>query len=412
MPSPLISTPYDDAFYQDPHPSYARLRHDAPVYAIPEEPGLFFVTTWALVREVLRDPETFSNVMPAARRAVPPPEVADELALLRGKGMPYTSTLNGSDPPRHARYRRLVNRSFTPRALASMEPVVDEVANSLVQALPDGECVDIMDALTIPLPVWAIMRILGLADAHKVAMRRWSDSATASLGSLPTPERWLQVEHDMLEFQQVMTTELTSRRADPRDDLLTVLATAEDASEPLTDAELVWLVRELMVAGNETTTRALADTILLLDGVPEAWDRIRGEPQYRAGVVEEGIRLASPAMGLWRKVTCDTELGGVRLSAGNSLFIAFGSANRDAGVFEEPDAFDPLRENVREHLAFGHGIHVCVGAGLARLELTSALRALAERVTDVSPVDRAALRYGPSYALRGLTTLPVLVSCR
>jgi len=146
--------------------------------------------------------------------------------------------------------------------------------------------------------------------------------------------------------------------------------------------------------------------------VPDIWDRLRDDEAFRRGVVEEGIRLASPVMGLWRVTTCDAELGGVIVPKGSTLFLAYSSANRDSSVFSEPDAFDPVRENVKEHLAFGHGIHVCVGAPLARLEASSALRALGENVTAIEVVDKDALRYGPSYGLRGLTGLPVRVRRR
>jgi cytochrome P450 len=146
--------------------------------------------------------------------------------------------------------------------------------------------------------------------------------------------------------------------------------------------------------------------------IPDVWDRLRDDVAFRRGVVEEGIRLASPVMGLWRVTTCDTELGGVAIPQGCTLFLAYSSANRDDTIFEAPDEFDPMRENVKEHLAFGHGIHVCLGAGLARIEASSALRALGENVTALEIVDRDALRYGPSYGLRGLTGLPVRVHRR
>ena len=186
----------------------------------------------------------------------------------------------------------------------------------------------------------------------------------------------------------------------------------------LTNGELIWLVRELVVAGNETTIRALADIILDLDEAKvdengtSVWDRLRDDPKYRAQVAEEGIRLASPVMGLWRRVTRDTEFAGVHLPAESTVFLAYSSANRDETVFPHPDEFDPLRENVREHLAFGHGIHVCVGAGLARIEIASALRAMGEQIASLEVVDRDALRYGASYGLRGLTGLPVRVQRR
>ena len=414
MSAPTLPSvnPHDDAFYQDPFPTYALLRSEAPVYEIPDTPGLFFVTTWSLVREALMDPARFSNVMPHARRTSPPAEVAADVEALRAQGYPYTPALGTNDPPQHTRYRKMVNRAFTVRSLTWMEPLVDEVADTLAAALPNDEVVDIMEAVTIPLPVWAIMRILGLDDKYRDDLRRWSDSSNASLGGKLTADRWIETERDVLEYQQVICRELDDRRENPRDDLLSTLVQAEPGETPLTNAELVWLVRELIVAGNETTIRALADIILNLDTMPGVWDRLRDDEQFRRGVVEEGIRLAAPVMGLWRKATCDTEIGGVMIPADSTLFLAFSSANRDDSVFEEPDAFDPLRQNVREHLAFGHGIHVCVGAGLARIEAMSALRALADNVSGLEVVDRDALRYGPSYGLRGLMGLPVRVRRR
>ena len=414
MSAPTLPSvnPHDDAFYQDPFPTYALLRSEAPVYEIPDTPGLFFVTTWSLVREALMDPATFSNVMPHARRTSPPAEVAADVEALRAQGYPYTPALGTNDPPQHTRYRKMVNRAFTVRSLTWMEPLVDEVADTLAAALPNDEVVDIMEAVTIPLPVWAIMRILGLDDKYRDDLRRWSDSSNASLGGKLTADRWIETERDVLEYQQVICRELDDRRENPRDDLLSTLVQAEPGETPLTNAELVWLVRELIVAGNETTIRALADIILNLDTMPGVWDRLRDDEQFRRGVVEEGIRLAAPVMGLWRKATCDTEIGGVMIPADSTLFLAFSSANRDDSVFEDPDAFDPLRQNVREHLAFGHGIHVCVGAGLARIEAMSALRALADNVSALEVVDRDALRYGPSYGLRGLMGLPVRVRRR
>lgn len=408
--------PHTDAFHQNPYPTYAMLREEAPVYEIPGQPGLYFVTTWGLVREALMDPATYSNVLPPARRTEPPEEVREELEAIRAQGFPYTPALGTNDPPQHTRYRKMINRAFTARAIGWMDPLVNEVADQLATALPDGEVVDAMENITIPLPVWAIMRILGIEDRYRDDLRRWSDSSNASLGGVLSAERWLEVERDMIEFQTVICGILDDRRANPRDDLLSTIVQAEEGEVPLTNQELVWLVRELIVAGNETTIRALADILVNIDDMraedPAIWDRLRDDEAFRRGVVEEGIRLASPVMGLWRVTTRDAELGGVTIPKGCTLFLAYSSANRDESVFEDPDAFDPLRANVKEHLAFGHGIHVCVGAPLARLEAASALRALGDNVTALEVVDRDALRYGPSYGLRGLTGLPVRVHRR
>ena len=198
---PVID-PHADSFYQDPYPAYAMLRDQAPVYEIPDTPGLFFITTWPLVKAALLDPKTFSSVMPPARRSDPPAEVADQIAALRAQGFPYAAALGTNDPPSHTRYRKMVNRSFTVRSLTWMEPLVDDVADQIAASLVDGSIIDAKAEITIPLPVWAIMRILGLPDSRKDDLRRWSDSATATLGGKLTAEEWLAAEADMLEFQQ------------------------------------------------------------------------------------------------------------------------------------------------------------------------------------------------------------------
>ncbi len=417
MTTTFAFDPHAPAFYQDPYPTYAQLRSQAPVARVPGDSELWFVTTWELVREALMDPRRFSNVFPPARRDTPPPEIAAEVEALRAQGLPYASALGTSDPPLHTRYRRMVNRAFTPRALAAMEAPVQDVVRDLVAALPDGEVIDIMERLTIPLPVWAIMRILGVDDAYRGELRQWSAAATAAMGSKLTPEQWLQTERDTLRFQQVMRELLAEHRANPREgDLLSALVAPDEDGNALSDLELVWFVRELVVAGNETTVRSLAAMVLDIDALhakdPLVWDRLRDDEAYRRGVVEESIRMAAPVMGLWRVTTEDVELGGVRIPAGASVFLAYGSANRDDTVFEDPDTYDPERANVREHLAFGHGIHVCIGAGLARMESSAALLALGRAVTSLEVIDRDSLRYEPSYGLRGLYDLPVRVHRR
>ncbi|WP_409329665.1 cytochrome P450 [Trujillonella humicola] len=403
--------PYDPDFQQSPFPTYARLRREAPVFPVPGH-GWYAVTRMDLVRAALRDPVTYANSGVAGRRSEPPPEVADEVAALRARGHPYRPALGLSDPPAHTRYRRLVNRAFTPRALAWMEPLVESAARELAAGLPDGQVVDVVAAVTRPLPVWAILRILGLSDDRRADVARWSDAATASLGARLDAQRWLEVERDVLDFQLAMAAELDQRRARPREDLLSTLVAPVEDGEPLGNGELVWLVRELLVAGNETTARTLAEILLRLGGDPGTWQRIRRDPAWVARVVEEGLRLSSPAMGMFRRVTRDTELGGVRLPEGATVFLVYGSANRDESVFPDADSFDADRANAREHVAFGHGLHVCVGAGLARLEAAAALRALADHVDELSVVDPAALAYLPSFFLRGLTSLPVTVRRR
>jgi cytochrome P450 len=402
--------PYDEEFQQRPFPFYERLRSEAPVYRIPGQ-DWYMVTRMDLIREALRDPATFANGVTRARRSLPPPEVMAEVEAIRAQGYRYQPALGLSDPPVHTRYRRLINRAFTPRALTWMEPLVADVARELADALVDGATVDIIDAITRPLPIYAILRILGLGDERRVDVARWSDAATASLGAKLTPQRWIETEWDILDFQQVISAELDERRRNPRQDLLSTVV-SDASGEPFGNGELVWLIRELLVAGNETTTRAMAEIILQLDKRPGAWRQIRDDPTMIPGIVEEGIRIAAPAIGMFREVRSNTTLGGVDLPAGTTIYLVYGSGNRDEDVFPEPDQFDPTRKNLRDHLSFGHGIHVCVGAGLARMESAATLRALADTVDYLHVDPDVSLKYIPSFFIRGLLELPVTVQKR
>jgi cytochrome P450 len=191
-----------------------------------------------------------------------------------------------------------------------------------------------------------------------------------------------------------------------------VLVQPDPDEGALTNAELVWFVRELMVAGNETTTKLITDMVLRLSDRPGPWRRLQEDPARAAVMVEEGLRLASPAQGMFRRVTRPVTLGGVPLPEGAVVFLSFISANRDETVFSSPDEFNPDRRHVRHHLSFGQGIHACLGNVLARMEAMAVLRELAQRVDRLEVVDPAAVRYLPSFFLRGIPELPVRVHPR
>jgi cytochrome P450 len=411
MSQPAGASPLDE-FQQNPFPAYAALRATAPVYRVPDH-GFYLITTHALVREVLHDPVTYANSVTSARRTEPPPEIAAEIEKIRAQGFGYQSALGLSDPPRHTRYRKLVQRAFIPRALAWMDPIIADASRELVTALPAPGTADIVKALAWPVPVYAISRILGLPDSWHEDIGRWSDAATASLGAQPlAPERWLQTERDMIEYQRRISAELDQRRAAPRDDILSVLVQPDPEEGALTNAELVWFVRELMVAGNETTTKLITDMVLRLSSRRDQWQRLHADPDRATVMVEEGLRLASPAQGMFRRVTRPVTLGGVPLPEGAVVFLSFISANRDESVFSSPDEFDPDRRNVRHHLSFGQGIHACLGNVLARMEAAAVLRELAGHVDRLEVIDPGAVRYLPSFFLRGIASLPVRVHPR
>ena len=277
--------PFTDEFQQCPYPALAALRRTSPVQAL-VEPGWYVVTTMDLVREVLTDPGRFSNQV--SRRTPPPPEVAEAVAEIRAHGFPYVPTLLLNDPPLHTQYRRLVQRAFTPRALAWMEPLVADVAEELAASLPEGGPMDLIEVFTRPLPVWAISRVLGLPDDRRDDVRRWTDAATATIGAQLPADRWPQVEQDLLDFQRTIAAELERRRDHPTADLLDALVQATAAElgpdeEAIGVGELVSLTRELMVAGNESSLRLLADIVWQLDARPEEWERVQADPQQQIG---------------------------------------------------------------------------------------------------------------------------------
>lgn len=401
--------PFDPQFQRDPFPMFAELRESDPVHYIAEH-DWYMVTSMDLIREALRQPKLFSNTETTrARRTEPPAEIAEQVAAIRAEAFSYVPAMNLNDPPVHTRYRKLINKAFTPRAVAHMESIVASVARELVAELRDGEQIDMVDALARPLPVWAIVRILGLDDERRNDIARWSDAATASLGRRLTNDEWLATEQDNVDFQKAMAAELDERRGNPGDDLLSVLVTPDERGEVMSNQELVWLIREILVAGNETTTRSIAEAIYQLDRHPDYWPRLRDDDSFAEQVAEEAIRLSSPALGMFRRVTEDTVLGDTPLPKDALVYLGYGAANRDPDLFPEPDDLVPGRDHARDHVAFGHGIHVCAGAGLARMETQVAVQALAEVVDSLEISDPSGLTYVPSFFLHGLLTVPVVV---
>ncbi|GAA2778300.1 cytochrome P450 [Crossiella cryophila] len=392
-----------EAFQHNPYPWYALMRRQAPVFPVPGRDWTF-VTTMPLVREVLADPATYSSR--TNRQTDPPPEVRAEVDALRRGRPPSISVLVGNDPPAHGRYRRMANRAFTPRAVARLEPVVLGVVRELVRELPaEG---DFVAHFAAPLPVWTICEVLGLGAGYRESMARWLTALTATTGHRPTGEQWLRIERERAGFDHAMVAELTARVRRPGSDLLGEIVGSAALVAPPDEvlAVALGLVRQLVVAGAETTTRVLAEAVALLAAEPAEWEWV-GRERGRAGLVfEEAVRLASPVQQMVRRTTRAVRLGGVELAAGSRLLVSFASANRDERVFAEPDRFWPGRPDLQRHIAFGHGVHACLGIGLARLEGELALHELAGAAgrLSVTPHEPA---YLPGYLLRGRTTLPV-----
>ncbi len=405
--------PFDPTTLQCPFPHYATMREEAPVLFV-ERYGLHLVTRHDLVMEVLRDPQTYSSLF--GNTSMPlPSEERRQMAAVVAEGYPRVPTMLTADMPEHTRYRRLVAKAFHPQAIAALEPVIRRVTVRLIDSWIDRGRIEFVRDFGVPLPVEVIAHALNVPDERLVDFKRWSDDSIAGIGTNIPLDARLDAERGVNEFQHYFAEQLELRRTDPRDDLLTNLLNAridDDDPEvtdkrPLDMAEMLSIVQQLLVAGNETTTKMLTEMIRLLGEHPAQWQALRADPSRIERVVEETLRLATPTQGMFRVVTHDVTLGGVDLHAGSRIVVVFSSANRDESIYRDPDAFDPDREGLRAHLAFGKGIHFCLGANLSRLEGQVALQELTARIVGFRLAESNELRYFPSFLLRGLTSLDI-----
>lgn len=415
MTGAALFDPRDDAVQQCPFASYARLREEAPVHEMAGEdvgrPGerVFVVSRHDLVSQVLTDWRTFSSQFQVSQSG-PPPHIVPQLKEIASRGWPRPNTMLTADPPLHTKYRRLVSQAFGPRRVEAMRDTITRVCDGLVDAIAAraDDVVDMVPAYCVPIPATVVAIALGVPEERFSDFKRWADASVAPIGRTLDDAGWLEYAEGVLELQHYFAGEFEARRTEPRDDLLTDLLDGT-----LEMAELLSIVQQLQVAGSETTASLIADAVVFLADQPGEWDRIAADPSRTIPVVEECLRLSSPNQGLFRTVTTDTELDGVAIPKGSTIWVLYGSANRDAAVFgADAESFDADRPSLDEHIAFGKGVHHCVGAPLARLEGVVAMQALARRFTAIEPVDRDALRYGPSYILRGLTALPVRLTLR
>lgn len=370
--------------------------------------GIFLVSTYALVQRAARDWETFSNRFGAVMMAgagPPPPEVLEVVK----EAYPPVDTMLTADPPAHHRFRKLVNKAFLPRRVDALEPHAEAIAHRLVDGFVAEGRVELVGRFAQPLPLTLIAEQLGVPREELPTFRRFTDGFVAQLGGMADAQGQLEAARLIVEFQRYFAARLEERRRDPQDDILSDLVHARvEGERPLDVPEMLSILQQILVAGNETTASAIAEGVRLLIEHPETRALVRREPERIPDLVEEVLRLATPTANMWRIASRDTELGGVAIPEGAILLLRYGSANRDEAVFPDPDRFDLRRPNAGEHLAFGSGVHFCLGARLARMEMRVAFRALLARLDDWA-LDPAAPppRPRPNVLLRGLGALPL-----
>jgi cytochrome P450 len=389
--------PFDTEFRRDPFPVYAAMRRAAPVYRHPDWPAVSLFR-YADVQALLRDPKRFSNDFPLPQ------------GMERPEDQP--ASMLGTDPPEHTRLRGLVSQAFTPRRVARLEGRIREIAHALLDDACTRRTVDLVTALTYPLPVIVIAEMIGIPAEDRERFKVWSDAAVADLGSgllAPIDEARLNRQRRVVaEMRAYFLPLVEARRREPRDDLLSGLVAAELEGQRLTFDEMMQTLILLLVAGNETTTNLIGNAVLELLAHPDALAAVRAEPALVGSMVEEVLRFSSPVQMDPRRALQACEIGGVPIRANDIVIGWIGAANRDPEVFADPDRFDVRRTDNR-HLAFGFGPHYCLGSNLATLEARVALQVLLERTRDVRRVDDAPLPLHPSPVFRGVTSLPVVL---
>jgi cytochrome P450 len=410
-----ISTfnPFDPSTQQCPFPHYAQMREEAPVHPVPGL-GVHLVTKHDLVMQVLRDPQTYSSMFGGAGMPLSSAD-REKFAEVMAAGYPRVPTMLTADQPDHTRYRRLVARAFHPKVIAEMEPIIRQITIELIKSWIDKGRIEFVKEFGVPLPVRVIAKALNVPDDRLADFKRWSDDSIAGIGTNITLEQRLQAEYGVNEFQHYFAEQIELRRTNPQDDILTNLlnASIDDDDPEVTDKrqldmpEMLSIIQQLLVAGNETTTKSLTEMVRLLAENPEEWAALKADPSRAEKVFEETLRLSTPTQGMWRILTKDAELGGVQLTKGQRIIIVFASANRDEALYDNPDDFIPMRDHLRDNLAFGKGIHFCLGANLSRLEGKVAAEELSKRIDTITLSESNKYQYFPSFMLRGLTDLDI-----
>jgi cytochrome P450 len=390
---------FDPDFLADPYPAYHRLRAEDPVHHHPF--GFYVLTRYDDVAAFLRDARFGKSGYQA-------------LFESRFGGGPDGSWLALSmlfrDPPDHTRLRALVSQAFTPRVVETLRPRVQAIVDRLLERVTGTGRMDVIADLAYPLPVTVISELLGVPAEDADAVRGWSLHLARALDAIALPvgpeviERGRRATGEMVEYFRRLAEE---RRRRPGPDLLSGLVEAEEAGDRLTERELLATCVLLYVAGHETTVNLIGNGLLALLRHPGEWRRLRDDPALLPGAIEELLRYDGPVQRTGRVAASDAEIGGVPIPAGALVLGFVGAANRDPAHFAEPDRLDVTRDEPR-HLAFGSGIHYCLGAPLARLEAQAAIGTLLRRFPALAlGVERPVWR--PSSTLRGLETLPVIL---
>lgn len=394
-----------------PYPAYKTLREEAPVYR-DELTGFYVLTRYEDLREVLKDPATFSNLRPRGPDHIPPERVQMIAKLFREKGWLPAPTLSGRDNPEHKQMRALFDHTFRASRIKLMDPYVRDLSYQLVDAfIADGHC-DWVRQFAVPMPLIIIGKQMGAPEKDIWRIKAWTDAWVKRLGLMQTDAEAIWSAEMEIEQQHYFQPIFEQLRREPNDTLLSELVNREipEWGRKLNDNELhAEMTADTFVGGSETTTNALSAGIMLLAQNPDCFTLLKSDPErYLRTFIEEVIRLEGPVQGLQRFTTCDVSFHGVTIPKGSVINVRYAAANRDPAHFPDPDRIDLERKNAATHLGFGSGVHHCLGAPLARRELWWGFTAFLERIEDfrLAP-GKNHLRHVPNFYLRCLKELHI-----
>ncbi|MDG2320954.1 MAG: cytochrome P450 [Rhodospirillaceae bacterium] len=392
---------------EHPYEYYKLMREQEPVHYDPHT-DLWMVADYHLAVEVLKNWQVFSSQIDM-RTDVGGPDLAESNALFAKDGYTVPDVLTQVDPPRHTFYRSLIDKAFTGPVVKRMDEYLVDHANELIDSfISKGQC-DFKEEFAVPLPLGVIADQVGAprSDIHR--FRVWTDAFVETLGIMLSPERRLECTKLIIEYQHYFVDRINEKKANPQEDILSGLVAARhEDGQPLAYEELLAILQQLMTAGNETTRNHLVASMKLLIDEPDLQAILRNDAAMVKKFVEESLRLESPTQGLFRIANHDTELGGYNVPKGAKIYLAYGSANRDDKQFPNADKLDITRHNATKHLAFGYGIHRCIGQMLAKKELEIGISTLLQRLDNIAlKPGHSPITHTPSFILRGIESLHI-----
>ncbi|MET0660452.1 MAG: cytochrome P450 [Steroidobacteraceae bacterium] len=413
MSSDVGAAVFNPQTLASPYALWARLRAQAPLQRI-DIPGIqrpvYLVARRADVQQVAGDPQTYASVVPSEvwRWGDLGPVLQPHLLA---QGWPIVHTIASADPPLHARYRKLVGPMFLPSKVKLLVSKLQASIDELLQQLPRGERFDFMDKFAVPLPIMMISDMLGLPREDRERVRRYTDTFVRMVDPSTPPDEASQAVTLFAEGQHYMARRIERLEREPDDSVMSDVANArDDDGQPFSMEERLSLGYMLMAAGNETTRNALSLSAYYLATQPELWQALKSDREKVGQFIDEALRVGTPAVLNPRFVTRDTELAGEPIAAGAIVFMLWGSANRDESTFADADQIRLERTNTRSHMAFGFGIHSCVGAPLARQELNLSVHSWLNAFDSMAlAVPREVVQHAPLFAFRTFPELPLIV---